>query len=173
MTYEGLLKRISPKLRGITHRLNSRFTYFNAEDLYQEALLHLWQLFKTGKLADKTDSYILQGCYFYLKNYLRKVRVKVNMVSIETLVNGEDFDLGQVISREDSVSYFDYLDNKFLAEIIQSNGLTEREKDVLSLCAEGFTTREIGGKLDISHVRVVKLMAKIKDKCRKYRDDCP
>jgi RNA polymerase sigma factor (sigma-70 family) len=172
MTYEGLLERISPKLKGITHRLNGCFTYFNEEDLYQEALLHLWQDFQAGKLADKTDSYILQGCYFHLKNYLRKVRTKVNIVSIETLVEGEDFDLGQVLSKDDSGSYSDSLDNKLFYEIIRNNGLTKREKDVLSFYAEGLTVRQIGLRLGISHVRVVKLMARIKDKYRKYRDDC-
>ena len=72
MSYPDLLKRLSPRLKGITHKLNGKFTFFNEEDLFQEAAVRLWQEFELGRLAGKTDSYILQGCYFHLKNYIRK-----------------------------------------------------------------------------------------------------
>lgn len=162
--YEELLKRISPKLKGITHRLNGCFTYFNAEDLYQEALLHLWQDFRAGKLADKTDSYILQGCYFHLKNYLRKVKNKINLVSIETIVNEEGLNLEEMLSSENPENCFDHLENRILVRDMQDNGLTKREKEVLSLCLEGLTIREIGKRLGVSHVRIVKLKERIKRK---------
>jgi len=45
-----------------------------------------------------------------------------------------------------------------------------KEKNLLSLCAEGLTTRQIGAKAGISHVAVVRQMRKIRAKCLKYLD---
>ena len=172
MSFEILLKRISPTLKRITYKLNGHFSFFNDEDLYQEALIRLWLDFKEGKLSDKTDSYILQGCYFYLKNYIRKNYDKANLISLEKQTNqeGEDLDLENVLSLENPESYFDIINCKMLIEKINHNGLTKREKEVFHLALEGLTTREIGSRLGISHVRVVKLKSKIKDKSRKYVD---
>lgn len=169
-TFEILVKRISPTLKRITYRLNGHFSFFNDEDLFQEALIHLWQDFRKGKLQDKTDSYILQGCYFHLKNYLRKTKVKAKVVSLETIVNEEGANLEEILFLEnEDRKYLDYLNDKLLTEAIRNNGLTQREKEILSFSAEGLTTREIGRRLGISHVRVVKLMVSIRNKCRKYR----
>ena len=74
--FEVLIKRVSPTLKRITYRLNGHFSFFNDEDLFQEALIHLWEDYQKGKIQDKTDSYILQGCHFHLKNYLRKMKPK-------------------------------------------------------------------------------------------------
>lgn len=172
MSFEGLVKKISPKLRGITHRLDIHFTFFNDEDLFQEALIRLWQDFEQGKLTDKTDSYILQGCYFYLKNYLRKEKQRLRIVSLHTIVNEEGSTLEEVLFlsdelKEDRRAYFH---NKFLADTIRNNGLTQREKTILGFCQEGLTFREIGLRLGVTHVAVVKSMSKIKEKCRRYLD---
>jgi len=164
MNFEDLIKRISPTLKKITYKLNGRFTFFNEEDLYQEALLHLWISFQEGKLEGKNTSYILQGCYFHLKNYLRKVKQSAIFVSIDSLSNEEDRDLEKSICLKDREFCFDHLDINLLLMGIQNNGLTQREKEVLSLGLEGLTLREIGKKLGISHVRVIKIRKKIKEK---------
>ncbi|MCU0652415.1 MAG: hypothetical protein MUC39_05695, partial [Candidatus Omnitrophica bacterium] len=70
----------------------------------------------------------------------------------------------------DPKEYFDYLNNKALIETIRNNGLTIREKDIFNLALGGLTTREIGKKLGISHVRVVKLQKTMREKCRKHLD---
>lgn len=134
--------------------------------------MHLWLDFKERKLSDKTDSYILQGCYFHLKNYIRKNYDKPNVMSLESMTNkeDEDFDLSNVLSLEDPDSCYDLINCKMLIEGINNNGLTKREKEVFHLALEGLTTREIGANLGISHVRVVKLKGKIKDKNKKYLD---
>jgi RNA polymerase sigma factor (sigma-70 family) len=169
MHFEELVKKIRPKLKGIAYKLNGRFTYFNNEDLYQEALVHLWLDFQEGKLSGKTNSYILQGCYFYLKNYLRKAQDKAKRISFEVMVNdeGEAFDLGNILPLESPQP--DYHCKMFI-EQIRNNGLTKREKEVFEFSLEGLTTREIGCRLGISHVRVVKLKQKVKEKCKKYLD---
>lgn len=171
MTLEELLNRISPKLKRIACRLNCRLTFFNEEDLYQEALIHLWSSSNRGELADKTDSYILQGCYFHLKNYIRTHKEKAILVSLEAARGKEDsFDLEEVLCQEMDNSGRTSLHYKMLVETIQNNGLTKREKEVFSLSLKGLTTREIGQRLGISHVRVVKLRGSIREKSRKYLD---
>ena len=172
MSFEKLVKRISPTLKRITYKLNGHFSFFNDEDLYQEALMHLWLDFKEEKLEDKTDSYILQGCYFHLKNYIRKNYDKANLISLENMTNeeGEVFDLDSILSLGYPESCLELINCKMLIEKINNNGLTKREKEVFCLTLEGLTTREIGNRLGISHVRVVKLRSKIKDKCKKYAD---
>lgn len=172
MDFESLINKLSPTIKRIAYKLNGRFVSFNHDDLYQEALVHLWQDFNAGKLDNKTDSYILQGCFFHLKNYIRKAKIKGNVISIETSLGEEGTSLEEVLlEKENPISHFDYLNDKMLVEVIQNNGLTPREKYILSLCAEGLTTREIGRRLSVSHVRVVKIMGVIRGKCRKYIDN--
>jgi RNA polymerase sigma factor (sigma-70 family) len=170
--FEDIVKRIAPTLKRITYKLNGHFTFFNHEDLFQEALVHLWQDFQARKLSDKTDSYILQGCYFHLKNHIRKCKIKAKLVSIDSVVDENSACLKDAfyLQDESAKNYFDRLNNKMLAETIRNNGLSLREKDILFLYCDGLTTRQIGSRFGISHVRVVKLLAKIKEKCKKYRD---
>ncbi|MDD4894623.1 MAG: sigma-70 family RNA polymerase sigma factor [Candidatus Omnitrophica bacterium] len=171
MYFQTLVNRISPKLKGITHRLNGRFTFFNDEDLYQEAMSQLWVDYTGGKLFDKTDSYILQGCYFHLKNHIRKVQDKACLVSMQTLIGEEEnSELESLLCLEDPRSCLEDTHNKILIEEIMNDGLTTREKEVFSLCLKGLTTREIGKLLGISHVMVVKLRSRIKDKCQKFKE---
>jgi RNA polymerase sigma factor (sigma-70 family) len=170
MSFEELLKKVSPVLKRITYKLRGYSALFNEDDLFQEALIHLWEDFNAGKLSDKTDSYILQGCYFHLKNYIRKSRVKIRLVSLETIINKEGTSLEETLFLKDDrrENSPDYINDKMLVDTIQNNGFTRREKDMLSFYAEGLTTREIGKRIGVSHVSVVKMTARIKDKCKKY-----
>ena len=118
MSFDHLITRISPTLKRITHRLNGHHSFFDDEDLYQEAVIHLWLHYKQGSLSDKTDSYILQGCYFHLRNYLRKVQDKVPVLSINTGV-GEDGTKLEDILTIDGMATFDYLESKIDVEAHQ------------------------------------------------------
>jgi len=167
-----LVKRLTPTIRRISYKVSKGFSYFDHEDLFQEALIYLWKSFLSGKLEDKTDSYILQGCYFNLKNYFRTHSRNTKAVSFESLINEEGDIIENVafLNRQRPREYLEYFHNKFLADAIRNNGLSVREKEVLFLYADGLTTREIGSRLGVSHVSVVKVMANAREKCKKHLD---
>ena len=98
--FEEMLRKLSPTLRRITHKLNGHFTFFDEDDLFQEALEHLWMAFQDGSLGDKTDSYVLQGCYFHLKNYIRKTADKAKLIS-DASATAVANTIGSFISLED------------------------------------------------------------------------
>ena len=170
--FEVLLKRVSPVLKRIAFKLGSYHTSFNEEDLYQEAVIFLWQKSETEWFCDKTDSYILQGCYFHLKNYIRKKYKKVNFISIDNIINAEEENArsDSLLKDEKSLCYRDELNTRFIADSIRNNGLTAREKEIVNYYAQGLTTRDIGRRLGVSHVRIVKITAGIRVKCRKHID---
>ena len=172
MSFEELHQKLSPTIKRIAYRLNGHYRCFNHDDLYQEATIHLWSNFLKGKLSDKTDSYILQGCYFHLKNYIRKVNERSNIVSIDAALSTNDEAtledvLGQYWASPDCR---DQLHNKFLAQSIRGNGFNPKEKRLLDYFSQGLTTRDIGKRMGISHVSVVKLMQKIRIKAQKHLD---
>jgi RNA polymerase sigma factor (sigma-70 family) len=174
MTFEALTRKLSPTIKRIAYRLNGYRSYFNEEDLYQEALIHLWQDHKAGKLDGKTDSYILQGCYFHLKNYIRKHKEKAARVSLDEMIFDEKNGLTReevlLVEPRNGVSHYDFYNNRLLADTIRNNGLTTREKLILSFCSNGLTLREIGKRIGVSHVSVVKSLKIIRGKCQKYLD---
>lgn len=163
MSFERLIARISPTLKRITHRLNGHHSFFDDEDLYQEAMIHLWLHYMDGSLSDKTDSYILQGCYFHLRNYLRKVQDKASILSINTGTGEDGTKLEDILAIDGTIA-LDCLESKIDVEAREEKYLTEREKKILSLIMEGMSMREVGSKLGISHVMVLKIRNKIKEK---------
>ncbi|MDD2679795.1 MAG: sigma-70 family RNA polymerase sigma factor [Candidatus Omnitrophica bacterium] len=171
MGFAELTKKLSPTVKRIAYRLNGHYRSFSHDDLYQEAMLHLWNDFREGKLQDKTDSYILQGCYFYLKNYIRKVNEKFNSLSIEAMPGeGEGKRLEEILSLPAVNDCRNHLNNKFICEDIQNNGFNPREKKILVFLREGLTMRQIGKKTGRSHVSVVKAVSRIRQKAMQYLD---
>ncbi len=163
MSFEELLKRISPTLQRITQKLNGRFTFMDHDDLYQEAVMQLWIDFQRGRLEAKTDSYILQGSYFHLKNYIRKTQDSATLLSLNAMMEEESSRLEELMEA-DEVAAIDYVDGKMQVEALLAEGLSEREREVLASSMEGMTTREIGERLGISHVAVVKVRNKIRER---------
>ncbi len=171
MQFEALIKKIGPTLKKITHKLNGHFTFFNEDDLYQEAVLHLWMEYRAGRTEDKTESYILQGCFFHLKNHIRKIRDKARLLSLEgPSAEGNESELESQIPVEDAGRSFDQINAKLLADTLLNNGFSPKEKSLLRLLCEDLTLREIGRKMGISHVMVLKMQARLRTKCRKYCD---
>ena len=160
MYFETLVKRVSPKLKQITRKLNGHFSFMDDQDLFQEALLHLWVDYEQGSVADKTDSYLLQGCYFHLKNYIRKMQDNAPLLSLSSIIDEDGAHLEEILLTSDPAP-LEYAEGRLQMEALE-NGMTEREKRVLALCIEGLTTREIGKQLGISHVSVVKIRNKLK-----------
>jgi RNA polymerase sigma factor (sigma-70 family) len=169
--FETFLDKLYPKMRAIAFKLNKGLRSLDEQDLVQEEVVFLWQHFAKGDFADKTESYILQACYFYLQNFIRSSKDRVKRISLD---DGEEEEAGgleeKLSAASDSGDFVDTLDSRLIVEIIRNNGLTDREKSFLPLFAEGLTTREIGRRMGISHVRVVKIKKEIGDKCRKYLD---
>jgi RNA polymerase sigma factor (sigma-70 family) len=172
MSFEELHQKLSPTIKRIAYRLNGHYRSFSHEDLYQEATVHLWSNFLKGKLSDKTDSYILQGCYFHLKNYIRKVNERANVISIDaTLSAHEESTVEDILGHQWACDDCrGELHNKFLAQSIRNNGFNPQEKRLLDYFSQGLTTRDIGKRMGVSHVSVVKLMQKIRVKARKHLD---
>jgi RNA polymerase sigma factor (sigma-70 family) len=172
MDFEELHRKLSPTIKRIAYRLDGRYRCFNHDDLYQEAAVHLWTDFLKGKLRDKTDSYILQGCYFHLKNYIRKINERPNTISIDTaLSENEELTLEDVLGKYCACDNSRLeLHNKLLVQSIQSNGFDPKEKKLLSYYSQGLTTRDIGKRMGISHVSVVKLMQKVRAKIKRHLD---
>ena len=166
--FEILMNRLSPTIKRISHRLNGHFTFFNDDDLCQEALTHLWVMFRKGTLDDKTDSYILQGCYFHLKNYIRTSMDKVKFTSLEEPIDEDGTMLEEIIASSDPLPT-DRVGDKTLYEEVRRSELDERELKIVDMSMEGLTVRQIGEKLGISHVAVIKLRKKIRVKCEKLR----
>lgn len=168
--FEILMNRLTPTIRRISHKLNGHFTFFNDDDLCQEALAHLWVAFNNGSLGDKTDSYILQGCYFHLKNYIRTSMDKAKLVSLDLPIDEDGTMLEEIIPSSDA-SMAALSANDILRKEITASGLDKRELDIIKMSIEGMTTREIGYRLGISHVAVVKLNKKIRTKCEGLKKD--
>ena len=105
--FRTMVARLSPTLKRITHRLNPYSPFVGEEDLYQEALIQMWTRFSAGELDDKTDSYVLQGCYFHLKNYLRKNPERSALVSMSTVTEKDGWE--EVLFADENACH-DYLE---------------------------------------------------------------
>jgi len=172
MSFEELVQKISPKLRAITRKLDGRYTSFDDDDLYQEALLSLWEKYNKNKLSDKTDSYILQGCLFFLKNHIRKVYKKIDSksMSLNTIINEDEGTLEDVLISSYAGPRNNSLNNELLLEAIYAR-LSEKEKKIIGLYLDELTVREIGKRCGVSHVMVLKIKNRIKDKCANIKKE--
>jgi len=170
--FEFILNRIEQKLRKIAKKVNMRYSFFDEDDLYQEALIHLWEKFKKGEISDKTDSYILQGCFFFLKNYIRVICKKTDLCSLSLEgLNDESGGLTQdKICAKGGDDQFNFIMMDILVEDILVC-LSERERKVFLLTLDQLTVREIAEHIGVSHVMVVKIEKKIREKCENIKNE--
>ena len=167
MKFKELFERISPRIRTIARKINRHFGFFDEDDLLQEALLYLWGEYKEGELCEKNDSYLVQGCVFFMKNYIRVAckSIDLSSTSMDTVINEETNDtLKDIMYVEDPKARFAFIMVDITIEDILGC-LDPREKKVFLLSLKEMTTREIGKNLGLSHVMVVKLRKKIQKKC--------
>lgn len=167
MEFEFMVRRLSPVLKRITRRLNGHHSYFDEDDLYQEALMHLWSAYGNGVIEDKTDSYILQGCYYHLKNHLRKVRENVVFISLNEPA-GEDGTPWEEMIPSGESSAFTILEGKLRLQAVSEACVSERDREVVGLLMDGMSAREIGARLGISHVMVLKIKNRVRDRYLRF-----
>lgn len=163
---DEIINRLRFQLKAIIRKLNIRYQYIDSEDLYQEALLYLWQQNVNGQLKGKNDSYILQGCYYNLRNYIRK-NIKFEDKQINNRYSYSKSGQSQEVEKDNQL-YNKNIDNHDLDEYLYydefEKSLSFKEKSLLNLRIRGLSTREIGKELGISHTMVSKLRKKIMDK---------
>lgn len=163
--FEAFLAKLDGAMRRLVRRFQGNgYSWFDEEDLLQELRQHLWQRFRQGDFEDKPTSYIITSCRFQLQNYLRKQRRAPETLSLDAPINGSGSSLLEVI--EPYAPSEETLDARILINEIRNNGLTRREKEVFEELLTGRTTREIGSRIGISHVRVVHIRAQIVAKYR-------
>ncbi len=173
MCFETLYNRLSPTLKKIARSYNGRSHFIDGDDLYQEMSLHLWNNFRDGAPAELNDAYIIQSCKYHIFNYLRKNSQKAIILSLEETINEEGATLRDVLTLPEE-SLDDSVNRKMLFDEIRNNGFSKREKEVLTHLLAGLTVREIGKRLEISHVMVIKhkknLIRKWQRKNRGYQN---
>lgn len=165
--FKELIDKFRPALKRLSAK-NRFLGFIDRDDLYQEAVINLWNHFKEGQLENKTSSYIVRGCYFHIQNYIRTHKVRNNVLSLEEPILCEEE--GRVclkdVIRDEGQDVLTQLNNRFIINDIMNNGLTKREKDAFKLLYTGLNIRQTAKRLGISHVRVVKLKQNIRDKYR-------
>lgn len=165
MDFDNMLKELSSQLRGMARRLNGHPGFVDENDLLQEMRLHLWRKWEGGETEDKTESYLLQSCWFHVRNYIRTVNGRSDLLSLDAPTGDEQSLLGEMVP-DNSGSVWERVNCRTIIESIRQDGLTSREKEVFDLSLEGNTLREIGKQLGISFVRISKIKANISKKCR-------
>ena len=83
MDFQSLYTRLSPRLKRLARSYDRRSRCIDADDLYQEMSIYLWNNYKHGVPGHINDAYIVNGCKMYILNYLRKNSVKVSIFSLE------------------------------------------------------------------------------------------
>ena len=161
--YEKIIVQILPTLKRIAFRLRT-WSFLDEDDLVQEGMNYLWDEYINGRLNGKNTSYLLQGCFFHLRNCCRKTKEKlvINRNSLNEADNGFDSDYSK-----EPAAITDELSLEALSDsLAQSAQLNETEKRVFVLSLEGYTAREIGKQLGVSHVWVLRIKNRVKEKCR-------
>jgi DNA-directed RNA polymerase specialized sigma subunit len=174
IVFNRLVRKLSPTIKRIAYRLNGRYRSLTMTTSTRNLCSTFGMISTAASSRTRRIVYILQGCYFHLKNCIRKINERPNVVSLESLIedhqgaNLED----SVFSRHmDQPDLREQADVKLTAGAIQNNGFSPREKKIISFLAEGLTTREIGGRVGLSHVGVVKAVKKIRKKSFRHLDN--
>ena len=102
----------------------------------------------------------------HLKNYLRKFREKAKLVSLQEPFGENGVPLEELIPDQKSLITERWDDAIFIQQMKEKE-LTRREKEVAEFLSQDYTLRDIGKKLGISHVRVLKIKENIGKKFKK------
>lgn len=161
--FRELVKKFSPWIKQLASKMPTFSQSIDKDDLYQEMLFHLWERWRKGEFEDKNDAYIKGSCWFHLKNYLRKFREKAKLVSLYEPLGENGITLEELIPDQKPLITQKWDDAIFIQQMKEKE-LTRREKEVAELLSQGYTLREIGKRLGVSHVMVLKIKEKIAKK---------
>lgn len=131
------------------------------EDLMQEALVHLWLL--EARRPGQTASWYLQGCKFHLQNLLGAGRsvdsLKRRASRVDCGAASEELDN----LRGESDGYQEFYAHVGARDILEqlADRLTDFERRVLELLAEGLGAREIALRLGVTHPTIIKYRRRI------------
>jgi len=160
--FPSWLKALAPDLRRIAFRAARTNVFEDIDDTVAVMTAHLWRGWQSGFWRNKNRSYTLQSCYFHLQNHRRVMR-ETRTLSLETPIGEGDSPLSDILI--DGRIWGDRQWSAWaIADGLRNNGLTLQEKAVVEWVIEGHTTREMGKKLNVSHVRVVKIQQSIRRK---------
>lgn len=155
MDFKVLLEKITPALKGVA-RKHLLYGFYDAEDLYQEMCLYLWQNYSQGLPIGINESYVIKGCEFHIQNFLRKGRPKVSFSSLEEPTSAAGGEVLGDILEDKSVNIKSSMDEKITVDEIRNMDLNDKEKAVFSYLLNGYTVREIAKELGVSHVMILK-----------------
>jgi len=170
MSFDELLKEVGFPLKRISIRFSGFSKSLDKDDLYQQALLCLWDKYKKQELNDKTKSFIVQGCVMDIRNYIRKQSNTVDKNTTNTTSLALDSDQEEMLNVSDNNQSAKELKFKILLEDIKSL-LDKQEKTVFLQQLQGRSLREIGLNLGVSHVMVLKIKKRIQSKCQTLRKE--
>lgn len=157
MDFDTLFKRISPILRHIAKSIQVNDVTIDEEDLYQEMCKYVWERYADGLPIGINISYVINGCRFYIQNYLRKSYHRQRFQSLDELMTSEnnEHSFSKIFPQDATSSERQSYYNKLSIEILLDR-FTEKQRKVLFLLMKDYTSREIGKELGISHVMVLK-----------------
>jgi len=171
MNFNERVGSLTPKLRQLALRYKSLCSFFDEDDLYAEMLIFLFTQWRRGALTGKTESYIVQSCYFHLRNFLRTAGERYRPVPLDAVATDiQDAARGLALEEmlaDGTPSLSEYTEGRALYATIMNNGFKQIEKNIVRYLVDGFTVREIGAKLGISHAMVVKYKKNIAIKVSK------
>ncbi|MBN2407464.1 MAG: sigma-70 family RNA polymerase sigma factor [Elusimicrobia bacterium] len=169
MKFDEILKIFRPGLISISKTLGYGDGSADFEDILQEMIIHLWDLWKKGKIDTNTRSYILQSCWFHAKNCIRKSKKSRTPISLEASYDDTDGKNNIMdFMLDDAEPTEEEFDGRMTIKNILSNGLSRREKDIFRFTLEGYTLRDIGEMLGVSFVTVYNTLEEVKRKAVNY-----
>ena len=132
------------------------------DDLMQEGTIHLWRL--EGERPNQSRSWYLQNCQFHLRHHLALGRSIDSWKRQEYYISfppEADDDEPECASLDESITTaISEIDAEEILRRLRTR-LTLSQQRVLGWLAEGFSSREIGLRLGVSHKAVLKQRYKI------------
>jgi len=166
MKYDELFKTISFRLKKIAAHYNNFVPLLDANDLYQEMIIYLWRMYKDGVPESINENYIVKGCEFHIRNLMRKSQENVKKVTLDKEIDDKGHCLVDLIP-DGCRPITEDIDKSLALNYISKNGFSKKDKKIFFLFLDGYTARQIGAKLNISHVAALKSRNKLIEKCKK------